>query len=104
MIALIMRQLISERSGTWSKLLVSAGQHVFHLTLLSHWSASVHDQCNTVNYKKHSDDQIYISKIHLVFTKLPGSQLPKPLEFPEHREQWEYLLLWVPEIASEPER
>ena len=54
---------------------------------------------NIVIYKKFafgpSDDQ----NIFLIFiwslSTVPGSQLPKPVEFPELEEQWEHLLLYL---------
>ena len=40
----------------------------------------------------HSDDQVYIY-IFLIYicssSTVPGSQIPKPLEFPERQEQWD---------------
>lgn len=58
-------------------------------------------------YKEHvsacSDEQNMFS-IYMVFLSMvPGSQLPKPLEFPEPYMQWEYLLLQYCPLSSDPD-
>lgn len=59
---------------------------------------------NIVIYKKfalgHSDDQSIFFIFIWSLSTVPGSQLPKPLEFPELEEQWEQLLLYLVSCAQ----